>query len=193
MDKLDLAECMHTSPPARSRNASETAPTVPISGQETTYTSAKSAHKIGAYTAQMAALLPPVAPSPSPLPEPPISAVGTLMEYIMQTKEGEWIPFCAKRLKPREGLEFANLEEYEKFNKSYAHHVGFRFVNQGLRTLKKVVGRDPEKLTLVSKGIQNILKEVKDLNGSTHESKVSELESFIRSSAPDQINSLPPK
>ena len=50
----------------------------------------------------------------------------------------------------------------------------------------QVVRRDPEKLTLVSKGNQNVLKEVKDLNGSTHESKVSELESFIRSSVPNK-------
>jgi len=37
----------------------------------------------------------------------------------------EWIPICEEELKPREGLEFANLEECEKFYKSYAHHVGF--------------------------------------------------------------------
>jgi len=30
-----------------------------------------------------------------------------------------------EELKLREGLEFSNLEEYEKFYKSYAHHVGF--------------------------------------------------------------------
>jgi len=28
-------------------------------------------------------------------------------------------------LKPKEGLEFANLEECEKFYKAYAHHVAF--------------------------------------------------------------------
>ena len=37
----------------------------------------------------------------------------------------EWMPICEEELKPREGLEFANLEECEKFYKSYAHHVGF--------------------------------------------------------------------
>ncbi|KAJ8419835.1 hypothetical protein Cgig2_025654 [Carnegiea gigantea] len=57
----------------------------------------------------------------------------------------------------------------------------------------QVAGGDPEKLTSVSKGIQNILKGVKDLNGSASESKMSELESFIRSSAPNQIDILLPK
>ena len=37
----------------------------------------------------------------------------------------EWIPICEDELKPREGLEFANLDECEKFYKTYAHHVGF--------------------------------------------------------------------
>ena len=37
----------------------------------------------------------------------------------------EWTPFCEEELKPKEGLEFASLEECEKFYKSYAHHVGF--------------------------------------------------------------------
>jgi len=37
----------------------------------------------------------------------------------------EWLPFCEDELKPRQGLEFMNLEECEKFYKSHAHHVGF--------------------------------------------------------------------
>ena len=37
----------------------------------------------------------------------------------------DWIPFCEEELKPREGLEFANLEECEKCYKSYTHHVDF--------------------------------------------------------------------
>jgi len=37
----------------------------------------------------------------------------------------EWIPICEDELKPREGLQFPNLEECEKFYKSYAHFVGF--------------------------------------------------------------------
>ena len=37
----------------------------------------------------------------------------------------EWLPFCEEEVKPRQGLEFMNLEECEKFYKSYAHHVGF--------------------------------------------------------------------
>jgi len=40
--------------------------------------------------------------------------------------------------------------------------------------------------------VQNILKEV-ELSGSTSESKISELESFIGSSAPEQRDILPPK
>lgn len=56
-----------------------------------------------------------------------------------------------------------------------------------------MAGRDQEKLTIVSKGIQNVLKEVKDLGGTTSERKISDLESFIRSSALDQIDILPPR
>ncbi|KAJ8428936.1 hypothetical protein Cgig2_009807 [Carnegiea gigantea] len=56
-----------------------------------------------------------------------------------------------------------------------------------------MAGRDPEKLTLVSKGIKHVLKKVKDLNGGTRQSKLSELESFIGSSVPDQIDILQPK
>ena len=57
----------------------------------------------------------------------------------------------------------------------------------------QVAGRDPEKLTIVSKGIKHILKEVKDLGGTTSESKISELKSFIGSSASEQIDILPPR
>ncbi|KAJ8427587.1 hypothetical protein Cgig2_006651 [Carnegiea gigantea] len=143
----------------------------------------------------------------------------------------EWIPFCEEELKPREGLEFANLKECEKFYKFYAHHVGFsvrkskyKKTKEGSHKYKerlcmnfhpilsrwtKMVGskpifdvngiileghsqmehedklilrnwldfldctpvarRDLEMLILVSKGIQNILKEVKHLNDSTSE------------------------
>ncbi|XP_056695623.1 protein FAR1-RELATED SEQUENCE 5-like [Spinacia oleracea] len=37
----------------------------------------------------------------------------------------EWVPVCEDDLKPKEGMEFDNLEEYEKFYKKYAHQVGF--------------------------------------------------------------------
>ena len=57
----------------------------------------------------------------------------------------------------------------------------------------QIVRRDPEKLTIVSKGIQNVLKEVKDLGGTTSESKINELESFIGSGALEQIDVLPPR
>jgi len=57
----------------------------------------------------------------------------------------------------------------------------------------QMVGRDPEKLTIVSKGIHSVMKEMKALNGSASEAKMSELESFIDSSVPKQIDILPPK
>lgn len=57
----------------------------------------------------------------------------------------------------------------------------------------QAAGRDVEKLTLISTWIRNVLNEVKELDGSTSASKVNELESFIGSSAPDQIEILPPK
>ena len=37
----------------------------------------------------------------------------------------ELIPIYDEELKPREGLEFANLEECENFYKSYAYFIGF--------------------------------------------------------------------
>jgi len=37
----------------------------------------------------------------------------------------EWLPFSEDELKPRQGLEFMNLEECDKFYESYPHHVGF--------------------------------------------------------------------
>jgi len=57
----------------------------------------------------------------------------------------------------------------------------------------QMAGRDSEKLSLVSKAIHRVLTEMKELNGGTSESKISELESFIGSSAPEQVDILPPK
>jgi len=57
----------------------------------------------------------------------------------------------------------------------------------------QMAGRDPKKLTVISKEIHSVMKEIKDLNGSASESKLSELESFIGSSAPEQIDILPRK
>ena len=37
----------------------------------------------------------------------------------------EWAPICEEELKPKEGLEFDNLDECERFYKNYAHHAGF--------------------------------------------------------------------
>lgn len=48
----------------------------------------------------------------------------------------------------------------------------------------QLAGRDPEKLSVIAQRIQNVLKELKELDGGTSESKISELESFIRSIAP---------
>ncbi|KAJ8424069.1 hypothetical protein Cgig2_028742 [Carnegiea gigantea] len=136
-------------------------------------------------------------------------------------------------------LEFSNLEKYEKFYKSYAHHVGFsvrkssfKMGKEGIKNYRyfvcskqgfkqtqanvnsnrkvkltkegcnamlefldcmQIAGRDHEKLILVRKRIQNVLKELKELAGGTSESKMSELKSFIRSSAPERIDILPPK
>jgi len=47
--------------------------------------------------------------------------------------------------------------------------------------------RDLEKLTVVSKGIHHVLNEIKELNGSPSESKMSELKSFIGLSAPNKF------
>ena len=57
----------------------------------------------------------------------------------------------------------------------------------------QIAGRDPEKLTFVGKRIQNVLKELKELDGDASESKIRELESFIGSSARERIDILPPK
>jgi len=57
----------------------------------------------------------------------------------------------------------------------------------------QMAARDPEKLTIVSKGIHSVMKDMKALSGSASESKMSELESFIGSSVPEQIDILPPK
>jgi len=57
----------------------------------------------------------------------------------------------------------------------------------------QIAGRDPKKLTLVGKRIQNVLKELKGLDGGASESKISELESFIGLSALERIDILPPK
>ena len=37
----------------------------------------------------------------------------------------EWLPVCEEEVKPKVGLQFGNLEECEKFYKSYTHLVGF--------------------------------------------------------------------
>jgi len=37
----------------------------------------------------------------------------------------EWLPVCEDEFKLKGGLQFADLEECEKFYKTYAHHVGF--------------------------------------------------------------------
>ncbi|KAJ8446943.1 hypothetical protein Cgig2_026441 [Carnegiea gigantea] len=68
----------------------------------------------------------------SPLPETPRSKI---VDDNVESKHQEckspmhvikeWLPFCEEELTPKQGLEFANLKECEKFYKSYAHHVGF--------------------------------------------------------------------
>ncbi|KAJ8434451.1 hypothetical protein Cgig2_025421 [Carnegiea gigantea] len=65
--------------------------------------------------------------------------------------------------------------------------------NTGEMQKSYTTGREVEKLTLISKRIHNLLTEVKELDSSTSASKMSELESFIGLSAPDQIDIFPPK
>ncbi|KAJ8438593.1 hypothetical protein Cgig2_031342 [Carnegiea gigantea] len=144
---------------------------------------------------------------PSPLPEtPPPRFADDNMESIHEQCKSpmhvvkEWIPFCEEELKPKQDLEFSNFKECEKFYKSYAHHVGFsvrkssfKKGKEGVKNYRQIAGRDPEKLILVGKRIQNVLKELKELDGGASKSKMSELESYIGSSAPKQIDILPPK
>ncbi|KAJ8430593.1 hypothetical protein Cgig2_001678 [Carnegiea gigantea] len=108
----------------------------------------------------------------------------------------EWLPLWEEELKPKEGLQFSSLEECEKFYKPYAHHVGFSGHKSSCKKsddCMQLVGRNPEKLSLVMKRIQNVVKELKELDGGTSERKISELELFIGSSAPEQIDIPPPK
>ncbi|XP_056685544.1 protein FAR1-RELATED SEQUENCE 5-like [Spinacia oleracea] len=56
-----------------------------------------------------------------------------------------------------------------------------------------LAGRDPEKLTLISNELQNVSKQLKEFESNPTESKTQELESFIGSSAPKEVEILPPK
>ncbi|XP_021856651.2 protein FAR1-RELATED SEQUENCE 5-like [Spinacia oleracea] len=49
----------------------------------------------------------------------------------------EWVPVCEEDLKPKEGMEFDNLEECEKFYKKYAHQVGFSVRKSSTKRDKK--------------------------------------------------------
>ena len=49
----------------------------------------------------------------------------------------EWLPFYEEELKPKQGLEFSNLEECEKLYKSCAHHVGFSVRKSSFKKGKK--------------------------------------------------------
>lgn len=57
-------------------------------------------------------------------------------------------------------------------------------------TCMEVAGRDREMLILAFKGIQNVAKQLIALKGSTSESRVQELESFIGSSARNKLRSF---
>ncbi|KAJ8443465.1 LOW QUALITY PROTEIN: hypothetical protein Cgig2_026252 [Carnegiea gigantea] len=57
----------------------------------------------------------------------------------------------------------------------------------------RIAGRDWKKLTLIGKRIQNVVKELKELDGGISESKISELKLFIGSSVPERIDILPLK
>jgi len=54
-------------------------------------------------------------------------------------------------------------------------------------------GRNPEMLTLTLNGISNVKKQVMELKGGISESKIQELESFIGSSAQEQVEIHPLK
>ena len=57
----------------------------------------------------------------------------------------------------------------------------------------EVAGKDPKILSLALKGISNVTKQLMELKGGTTESKTQELEFFIGSSAPEQVEILCPK
>ncbi|KAL2927376.1 Protein FAR1-RELATED SEQUENCE 12 [Bienertia sinuspersici] len=56
---------------------------------------------------------------------------------IPMSKIAEWVLVCEEHMKPKEGLEFDNLEECEKFYKTYAHHVGFSVRKSSTKIDKK--------------------------------------------------------
>ena len=60
-------------------------------------------------------------------------------------------------------------------------------------TCMEVARRDTKILTLTLNGISNVRRQVMELKGGTSESKIQELESFIGSSAPEQVEIHPPK
>ncbi|KAJ8437837.1 hypothetical protein Cgig2_000391 [Carnegiea gigantea] len=182
--------------------------------------------------------------APSPSPENAGDNKGSTYEECKSPMRvvKEWLPFCEEELKPTQGLEFANLDDCEKFYKSYAHHVGFSVRKLSFKKSKedvqkyrwtkmasskpifnvnrtllegcsqmmhkdklisnnwveflecmRIARRDPDKLTLVGKRIQNVVKELKELDGGTSERIISALESFVGSSVPERIDILPPK
>ncbi|KAJ8444106.1 hypothetical protein Cgig2_025107 [Carnegiea gigantea] len=61
----------------------------------------------------------------SPPLEVPVLETSYNMDATPTRVTKEWVPFCEEELKPKEDLEFPNLDECEEFYKSYAHHVGF--------------------------------------------------------------------
>ncbi|KAJ8420233.1 hypothetical protein Cgig2_018530 [Carnegiea gigantea] len=88
----------------------------------------------------------------------------------------------------------SNLEDCEKLYKSFTHYVGFSVRKSSCKKSEGVY-----KYYVCSKQgfkrtrTNNALKALKEVDGDTSESKISESESFIRSSNPEQIDILPPK
>ncbi|KAJ8442153.1 hypothetical protein Cgig2_015494 [Carnegiea gigantea] len=69
---------------------------------------------------------------PFPMPEtPPPKTIGDNKKSTYEECKSpthvikEWLPFYAEEFKLKQGLEFVNLEECEKFYKSYTHHIEF--------------------------------------------------------------------
>ncbi|KAJ8437467.1 hypothetical protein Cgig2_012907 [Carnegiea gigantea] len=90
-----------------------------------------------------------------------------------------WAPICEEELKSKEGLEFDNLDECERFYRTYTHLYAsllVRKINKGLKCISILftqrkdlnalqlsqlcskIKRNPEKRTLALKGIRQILK-----------------------------------
>ncbi|KAJ8421659.1 hypothetical protein Cgig2_000612 [Carnegiea gigantea] len=153
---------------------------------------------------------PPAAP-PSPMPAtPPLEFAGENKESIYEECKSpthvvkEWLPFCEEELKPTQGVckssfkkSKEGLQKYSTLleGRSQMVHKDNLISNYWIEFLEcmQLAGRDPDKLTLIGKRTQKVVRELKELDGGISESKISELESLIGSSVPKRIEILSPK